>query len=239
MLISFYLSYYVQELLFCNIQYFVAIHGRQTTMANVEDVFKVSIEQEMCDVSYYHHIAHHRSELIHKVPWGGAIIRNSSPSGELLNFRIARDFEIFHKETNMELWLLLSLKVFRHDGSLYGVYCCSQCNSMAGTEQLSIDQDPQNILPRLCMHSRVASTILDDWRNIWDVEISDDDRVARIICNEEIKLHTFLEQRVDQVLLGAVRTSDCAVHCHYPPDYSHLLSLRNQKVSSLLFPQEK
>ena len=119
MLISFYLSYYVMELLFCNAQYFVVIHRRQTTMANVEDMFKVSIEQEMCDVSYYHHIAHHRSELIHKVPWGGAIIRNSSPSGELLNFRIARDFEIFHKETNVELWLLLSLKVFRYDGSLY------------------------------------------------------------------------------------------------------------------------
>ena len=177
-------------------------------MANVEDMFKVSIEQEMCDVSYYHHIAHHRSDLLHKVPWGGAIIRNCSPSGELLNFRIARDFEVFHKETNMDLWLLLSLKVFRHDGSLYGVYCCPQCNSMAGTEQLSIDQDPQNILPRLCMHSRVASTILDDWRTIWDVEINDDDRVARIICNEEIKLHTFLKQRVDQCLLAAVRTSD-------------------------------
>ena len=62
-------------------------------------------------------------------------------------------------------------------------------------------------MSRLCMHSRVATTILEDWRNIWQVEISDNDRVARVICNEDIKLHTFLKQRVDQCLLAAVRTS--------------------------------
>ena len=106
------------------------------------------------------------------------------------------------------LWLLLPLKIFRHTGALYGVYCCPQCDSMAGTEQLSIDQDPQDILSRLCMHSRVASTILEDWRNIWQIEISDNDRVAKIICNEEIKLHTFLKQSVDKCLLAAVRTSN-------------------------------
>ena len=177
-------------------------------MANIEQMFRVSLDQEMSDVFYYQQIAHNKKDLIHKVPWGGTLIRNCLPGGDLLTFKAVRDYELFNRETNTELWLLLPLKIFRHNGSLYGVYCCPKCDSMAGTEQLTLDQDPQAVLSRLCMHSRVASTILEDWRNIWQVEISDNDRVARIICNEEIQLHTFLKQKVDQCLLTAVRTSD-------------------------------
>jgi hypothetical protein len=56
------------------------------------------------------------------------------------------------------------------------------------------------------MHSRVCSTILDDWRNIWEIDISASDRVVRIICNENIKFHTFQKQTVGQSLLAAVRS---------------------------------
>ena len=112
-------------------------------MANIEQMFRISLEQEMCDVFYYQQVAHDKKDLIHKVPWGATIIRNCLPGGDLLRFKTIRDYELFQKETNIELWLLLPLKIFRHTGSLYGVYCCPQCDSMAGTEQLRIDQDPQ------------------------------------------------------------------------------------------------
>ena len=71
---------------------------------------------------------------------------------------------------------------------------------MAGTDKLSIDQDPRDILSRLCMHSRVCSTILDDWRNIWEIDISASDRFVNVVCNENIKYHT-----VGQSVLAAVR----------------------------------
>ena len=181
-------------------------------MDNVEQLFRISFEQEMRDVFYFQQISQHKSEMVHKVPWGGALLRNCLPSGDLLRFKTVKEYDDFKKKSNQSLWLLLPLKVFRHSDTLYGVYCCPQCDSMAGTDKLSVDQDPQNILPRLCMHSRVASTILEDWREIWEIDISDNDRVVKLICNEDLKFHTFQKQAVDQCLLAGVRTkSEIAV----------------------------
>ena len=115
-------------------------------MANIEQMFRVSLDQEMSDVFYYQQIAHDKKDLIHKVPWGGTLMRNCLPSGDLLTFNVVRDYELLNKETNIELWLYLPLKIFRHNGSLYGVYCCPHCESMAGTEHLTLDQDPQAVL---------------------------------------------------------------------------------------------
>ena len=174
-------------------------------MAVVEDSFKISLQQEIQDVFYYQQIAHQKSELVHKVPWGGAIVRNCLPNGEILHFKTLKEYEVFKKETNKQFWLLLPLKIFRHENTLFGVYCCPQCATMAGTNKLSVDQDPSNILSRLCMHSRVCSTILDDWRNICEIDISASDRVVNVVCNKNIKYHTFQKQTVGQSLLAAVR----------------------------------
>ena len=92
-------------------------------MVNVEEMFKVSLEEEMRNVYYYQQIAHHKSALVHKLPWGGAIIRNCSSRGELLQFKTLKDYEVFNKETNKTLWVMLALKIFRYQGTLYGVYC--------------------------------------------------------------------------------------------------------------------
>ena len=50
-------------------------------MAGVEDSFKISLEQEIHDVFYYQQIAHQKSELVHKVSWGGAIVRTCLQNG--------------------------------------------------------------------------------------------------------------------------------------------------------------
>ena len=183
-------------------------------MAGVEDSFKISLEQEIHDVFYYQQIAHQKSELVHKVPWGGAIVRNCLPNGEILHFKTLKEYEVFKKETNKQFWLLLPLKIFRHENTLFGVYCCPQCATMTGTNKLSVDQDPRNILSRLCIHSRVCSTILDDWRNIWEIDISASDRVVNVVCNKNIQYHNFHKQVAGQSLLAAVRTKgEVAVLC--------------------------
>ena len=83
-------------------------------MAAVEDSFKISLQQEIQDVFYYQQIAHQKSELVHKVPWGGAIVRNCLPNGEILHFKKLKGYEVFKKETNKQLWLVLSLQIFRY-----------------------------------------------------------------------------------------------------------------------------
>ena len=90
-------------------------------MAVVEDSFKISLQQEIQDVFYYQQIAHNKTELVHKIPWGGVIVRNCIQTGELLQFKTIKEYEVFKKETNKQLWLLLPLKMFRHVNTLFGV----------------------------------------------------------------------------------------------------------------------
>ena len=134
--------------------------------------------------------------MIFKVPWGGAIIRNCFPTGQLFKVRTVKEYEVKKKEINRQLWLFLPLKVFRNQTTLYGVYCCPQCETMAGTDQLSIDQDPIEIASRVCEHSKACSTILDDWRTVWDITILPEDRIVRIACNEEnTHIPTFFKRK--------------------------------------------
>ena len=72
-------------------------------MADVEDSFKISLEQEIQDVFYYQQIAHQKRELVHKVPWGGAIVRNCLENGEMLQFKTLKEYEVFKKETRKQL----------------------------------------------------------------------------------------------------------------------------------------
>ena len=125
-------------------------------------MFKISLDEELTDVYYFQQINSDKGKLLFKLPWGGAIVRNCLENGEVLNFKTVKGYEIFKKESNRQFWLVLPLKVFRHSNSLFGVYCCPQCKSMAGTEELSTDQDPVQILSRVCVHSKVCSTLLGD-----------------------------------------------------------------------------
>ena len=177
-------------------------------MAVNEEIFSISLQDEMKDVYYFQQISHEKEKLVFQVPWGGAVIRNSSSSGEILQFRTVKDYEIFKREQNKSMWLLLPLKVFRNNNSLFGVYCCPQCEKMKGTEMLKIDQNPLEILARLCVHSKVCSTILGDWRDIWEITVSPQDQVVKIICNEDVATHTFQVRspdNPDNTLLAAIR----------------------------------
>ena len=162
----------------------------------------------MRDVYYFQQISDNKGQLIFKVPWGGAILRNCFSTGQLFKIRAVKEYEVKKKEINRQLWLFLPLKVFRNQDTLYGVYCCPQCETMAGTDQLSIDQDPIQIASRVCEHSKVCSTILDDWRTVWDITILPEDRIVQINCNEDIRMHTFQHSSKENTLLAAVRSSD-------------------------------
>ena len=176
--------------------------------ADAEHIFKISLDAEMRDVYFFQQINYEKDKLIFKVPWGGAVIRNCLSTGKLLNFRTVKDYESHKKEFNQRLWLLLPLKVFRHSNTLFGVYCCPQCESMAGTDTLSVDQDPKQIASRVCFHSKVCSTILEDWRTIWDIGLSPQDKVVKKVCNENITSCTFQLSTKNSTLIASMREND-------------------------------
>ena len=134
------------------------------------------------------------------------MIRNCSSNGQVLSVSTVKEYERMQKEIGRQFWLYLPLKVFRSSDSLFAVFCCPQCESMAGTESLSLDQDPVQIAARLCIHSKVCSTIIDNWEEVWNVEISSEDNLVNVICNEDITMHTFQEATKESSLLAAVKT---------------------------------
>ena len=137
----------------------------------VEKSFHVADDPKA--VYYYQQISACKDSQIFHITWGGCIIKNCMDSGELLEFEKISDYEEFLKQEKKQLWLCMSLKVFRYDeAELYGVYCCPECESMAGIPGLAIDQEPDAIRDRLCIHSRVASSTLGNWRNLWNVSLS-------------------------------------------------------------------
>ena len=116
-------------------------------------MFTITSADEIVDVYYFQQIANEKKKLIFISPWGGAIIRNCLSSGDILNFKRVADYEQFKKENGKQLWLYLPLKVFRSENDLFAVYCCPECDSMDGTDKLSVDQTVSDIASRLCVHS--------------------------------------------------------------------------------------
>ena len=159
-----------------------------------ENVFQISLGDEVRNVYYYQQVSHEKDENIFKLPWGGALIRNCDANGSILKFRTVKEYEQYRKNENKQLWVLLMLKVFRHNNSVFGVFCCQECDSMSGTDKLAGDQQPRDILSRLCVHSKVCSTVLGDWRDTWDINVSVEDQLVTIVCNEDIQYQTLQKQ---------------------------------------------
>ena len=170
----------------------------------MEESFKVSKDDTMTTIYYYQQISDNKEELIFPIPWGGAIIRNNFADGNLLCFKTVKQYECFMKENDAQMWLLLKLRIFRSNNCLFGVYCCSSCESMNRTEILSMDQNPEDILARLCMHSKVCTSILGDWRNIWNFIIGPLDRFMAEDHSNDIQSHSCLEA-IDSSRLSVVK----------------------------------
>ena len=60
----------------------------------------------------------------------------------------------------------------------------------------------------ICDHSKVCCTIMGDWRNIWEINISPQDQMIRIVCNEHITAHTFQIPTKQRTLPAAIRSKE-------------------------------
>ena len=169
--------------------------------------FTVNRCDELQNVYFYQQIANDKDNLLFTTPWCGAILRNSMEGGKILSFDRVLDYETYKNTYNKAMWLHLQLKLFRHEDTLYGVYCCPQCDIMKGTVQLSIDQDPVNIQPRLCIHSKICTTLLPEWNEIWNVNLDPNNCVGIPDFNCDTVCVTLQKQSKDKPFLGAIRSN--------------------------------
>ena len=158
-------------------------------------------------------------------------------NGELLEFDRS-DYEEFLKQKKKQLWLCLPLKVFRfYELELYGVYCCPECEIMAGIPGLATHQAPDVIRDRLCIHSRVASSALGNWRDLWSVSMSVSQEQAFNVCfNKDITCEVFIpHESKEECFLAAVyhNRKIFTLLCHTAPRGSVLQSLCQKKMQSL------
>ena len=163
------------------------------------------IEDDKKSVNYFQQISENREVQYFTSPWGGCILRNCNDTGDILEVASISEYEKLRKESNTRLWLYLRLKVFKFNGmQLYGVFVCNECESMSALEGLESSQDPEDIRPKLCLHSLVASMLTGDWRRIWNVSLSPSDQMFNVCCNQEDNFATFIPQSSETALLAGV-----------------------------------
>ena len=173
------------------------------SMSGVEVEKTFIVENDPVSVNYYQHISANRDTQLFTSPWGGCVIKNCNDGGELLEFSSINEYEKSKKES--KLWLYMPLKVFKfNELQLFGVYVCPECESMLTTKELESSQEPDDIKQILCLHSRVASMLMADWRTLWDINLSPADQVFNFCANQDEKFVSFIPQSIETALLAAV-----------------------------------
>ena len=157
------------------------------------------IMSEDLQVYYLQQIAQDLNNQVFKCPWGGVIIKNEE-DGKLISFKSKEDY----RRKSKKLWLHLSLKVFRHNGAVHTVFCCDECDIMKGVDKLKLDSSREDVQNLLCLHSKTASFLIQNWREIWNIEVPRFVTAYQPNLNQEISLHRFQARTKDTTLLAGV-----------------------------------
>ena len=148
-------------------------------MMDTSESIRVFYLQQLCDQNL--------GENKFKTPWASLILKNCKENGELLDFKTIKEY----KDSRKQLWLLMSLKVFRYRDMAFPIFCCSECDDMKMVSNLGLYADPCDLEPLQCIHSKAAGFLLQNWNEIWEVELEDDDTALDAFTNEEVKYFTF------------------------------------------------
>ena len=113
-------------------------------MEDNQESARVYYLQQLCDTSM--------GNNAFKTPWGGVILKNCGPNGELHSNETIKEF----KETQHQLWLYLQLKIFRYRDHAFPIFCCPECEDMQAVNNFSLYADPRDIEKYQCIHSKAA-----------------------------------------------------------------------------------
>ena len=164
----------------------------------------MKIKRDKKSVNYFQKISSNSHQYLHPCPWAGCIIRNCDKSGSILEFNTISEYEEFRKEEKRAMWIYMPLKVFIfNESTLFGVYVCPEC-PMSTVNDLSPAQQPDNVEKILCLHSRTASMLMEDWRILWeDISIlSSIEQISHFQINEDVKYATFSSDATETPLVA-------------------------------------
>ena len=158
-----------------------------------------------CEIFYYQQLSQDRSSNCFNSPWGGIVLRNCLTDGRLIEFSKLSEFETFYGQSSKHMWLYLKLKIFRcNNRQFFGVFVCPECSTMEGIDNLQVDHDPEDILGELCMHSRVASTLVREWWRLWTFNDTQSELNISIIPFEDCLKKVFISNTSDLPFLVAI-----------------------------------
>ena len=164
-------------------------------------------EKDSKHINYFRQISECSDLNLFLSPFGGVVLKGCDDNGDILEFANIPEYERFMTSQNVKLWLYLRLKVFRYENNgleTFGVYICPSCEEMTGIQELSDCQDPFNLFPQLCIHSRVASMIVGNWREHWNISMSLSFDCIHVISNEEVNYVKFISESSSFPFLAAV-----------------------------------
>jgi len=132
--------------------------------------FRVSSRSDSIEINYLSQLSDQSAFHYFCSPWGGIVLRDCNEVGDIMEFNSVAHYDENKKKGHISgMWVYLRLKIFSHaQNDPYGVFICPHCPSMSGVGGLVREQLPESIESVLCMHSRVANTLVKDWRLKWD-----------------------------------------------------------------------
>ena len=188
------------------IMYIFRGQGQQSScsVSAIEKFFVVNKDDPIA-LNYLQQISEDRATECLTTPWGSYLMKNCLENGDLMDFSSVSEYEKSMKDTRKSLWLLMKLKVFQLPThfEVFGIFLCPQCKSMSTLGGIGTFQSPEDIKPKLCFHSLVASMVT-DWRSTWSVSLSPRDEVFDVCLNQEQTCTTFITQSAGSPLLAGV-----------------------------------
>ena len=164
----------------------------------------MALTDECKSVYFLQQICNDVGNNIFKTPWGSVMIHNCDETGKLLEFKSMKEYH----DSGRNLWLNLTLMLFRQGHGIFPVWCCPECPSMRGFTSMGVQNKPEDFLQYLCLHSKAASFILPNWETFWNVNLDPGVTSHEVICNENIAAVTCKENKKGQLFLAAVRADN-------------------------------
>ena len=166
-------------------------------MTNNQESTRVYYLQQLCDTSL--------GSNAFKTPWGGLILKNCDSEGKLYEFKNIPEY----KESRKQLWLYLSLKVFRYRDHAYPIFCCDECENMKTVENFGLYADPCEVSKLQCVHSKAGGFLGKNWNEKRKIELEDTDSAFAVLVIRRLIL--FLQTVTRPILLKMHKEELCSL----------------------------
>ena len=143
--------------------------------ANIRSLY-LSENDQLSFINYFSQV-NNRGTTYHILPWHSVALLSCDEDGSLVDLRNTKDFNM-----KRQPWLLMKVKLFYVENEIYCVFVSPQCDSMKGVLDMRQEQDPSKLKEYLCIHSKVTSELVTNWREIWSIDV-DINRLPQIFNN--------------------------------------------------------